>query len=452
MSSTHRPAWPASSTVLTIGRDHLVTGWPATAMAMFGWSADEAIGRDLFELLACVPENPHDPIRNWAPCRFLGRKRHRDGTMMSCDIDFHPVPGGDGSSIGLLHMQRIDTDGGPSFEAEARYHSVVAAMQEGVVVQALDGRILACNPAAERILGLSAAQICGSTSIDPSWRCVHEDGSPFPGEMHPAMVTLETGQPQSRVVMGVYQPNGVLTWIRINSEPIRTVPGASHHAVVATFVDITEERMLQAEVRSRAEQLALVIEGANDGFWDWHIPSGRVAFSARWASMLGYSLEELAEDLSTWSRLVHPDDMAAVQPILQAHLRGETGFYTSEHRMRAKDGRWVWVLDRGKVVERAPDGRPLRAAGTHTDVTARREAQDKLRQALQANEQLVTELRDALERVRTLAGLLPVCAWCKSVRNDQGFWQQIEHYLVEHTDAKFTHGLCPECSGRMLKP
>ena len=460
MPQIHRPAPPASRVVLSIGRDFRLLGWSESATELFGWTAAEALGRDLFELLGCavrVPAAAHsldaatDPIRFWVPCRFVAGKRRKDGTTVWCEIDFETLSDGNGGSIGTLRLAPSELDPTPSMEVEARYHSVVAAMQEGVVVQALDGRILACNPAAERILGLSADQICGRSSVDACWRAVHEDGSPFPGDLHPAMVTLRTGQAMSRVVMGVYQPSGVLTWIRINSEPIRIAPDAPHHAVVATFVDISDERLLQAEVSSRVEQLAMVLEGTNDGFWDWHVPSGRATFSARWESMLGYAPGELPGDLSTWSRLVHPEDMPNTMRVLQPHLRGETPFYESEQRMLTKDGRWLWVLARGKVVERAADGTAIRAAGTHTDVTSRREAETRLQNALKDNQALVTELREALERVRTLAGMLPVCAWCKSVRNDQGFWQQIEHYLEEHTDAKFTHGLCPDCSDRMLK-
>ncbi|PJF27118.1 MAG: hypothetical protein CUN52_14960, partial [Phototrophicales bacterium] len=78
--------------------------------------------------------------------------------------------------------------------SEARYRSVVTSMSEGIVVHAKDGSILTCNRAAERILGLTQEQMKGRTSIDPRWRAIHEDGSPFPGETHPAMVTLQTGK------------------------------------------------------------------------------------------------------------------------------------------------------------------------------------------------------------------------------------------------------------------
>lgn len=130
-------------------------------------------------------------------------------------------------------------------DSELRFRSVVSAMAEGVVLQDAEGRIVACNRGAERILGLTADQMTEVTSVDPRWRAIHEDGSPFPGDTHPAMVTLRTGAPQFDVTMGVHKPDGVLTWISINTQVI-TADGAPR-AVVSSFRDITERKL--AEVR-----------------------------------------------------------------------------------------------------------------------------------------------------------------------------------------------------------
>ncbi|HEX4936710.1 MAG TPA: PAS domain-containing protein, partial [Gemmatimonadaceae bacterium] len=90
---------------------------------------------------------------------------------------------------------------------------VVGAMSEGVVVQHADGTIHGWNPRAEEILGLSGDQLSGRTSTDPRWRSIRPDGTPFPGEEHPAMITLRTGRPVWGALMGVHKPDGTLTWI-----------------------------------------------------------------------------------------------------------------------------------------------------------------------------------------------------------------------------------------------
>lgn len=295
------PSASVSSAVLTIDRQFRVRGWPVSAQNLFGWSAAEALDRDLFVLLACHPHAANDPIRNWQPSYFHSTKRHRDGSLLEMSVRFEPLSFDGGDALGVITLERAEPGTVARREIDARYESVVAAMQEGVVVQGLDGSIQSCNPAAERILGLTADQLHGRTSFDPRWRAVRETGEPFPGEEHPGMVSLRTGLPLSAVVMGVHKPDGSLVWVSMNAQPIRLDPQGPHHAVVSTFIDITEARAAQ-------------------------------------------------------------------------------------------------------------------------------------------------------DRVKRLAGLLPVCAWCKSVRNDQGYWQQIEHYLTEHTDAKFTHGLCPSCSYKLSPP
>jgi len=119
--------------------------------------------------------------------------------------------------------------------------AALGALPVGVVVQVASGEIVFCNPAAERILGMDRDQMAGRTSLDPRWRAIHEDGSPFPGETHPAMVTLRTGDPLRDVVMGVHTPDGSLRWISVDSQPIPG-PDGQPASVVATFVDVTDRR------------------------------------------------------------------------------------------------------------------------------------------------------------------------------------------------------------------
>jgi PAS domain S-box-containing protein len=141
-------------------------------------------------------------------------------------------------------------------KGEERYRSVIAAMQDGILILDADGSIRACNGSAERILGLSADQIIGRTALDPRWRAIHEDGSSFPGETFPVAVTLRTGQPCSNIIMGVYKPDGALTWISINSEPLFEADSATLGGVVASFEDITERRRTEEALRQATTELA----------------------------------------------------------------------------------------------------------------------------------------------------------------------------------------------------
>lgn len=149
-----------------------------------------------------------------------------------------------------------------------------------------------------------------------------------------------------------------------------------------------EPGRLEEALREHQAQSELALVGADLGTWDWNLQTGAMTFNAPWAQMLGYTPDEIEPHIQSWESLVHPDDRPRVREVLNAHLEGRTPAYETEHRLRAKSGRWVWVLDRGKVVEWTEEGRPLRATGTHLDITVRKQAEERIRQADQEWEQV----------------------------------------------------------------
>lgn len=145
-------------------------------------------------------------------------------------------------------------------ESEQQHRSVVAAMAEGVVIQDRTGVIRSCNSSACRVLGLTETQVLGRTSLDPRWRAIHEDGSPFSGETHPAMETLQTGRARENVIMGVHRPDGSLVWISINTQPIISGVDELPFGVVASFRDITVQRQAEEQLRQSEAFVTSVLE------------------------------------------------------------------------------------------------------------------------------------------------------------------------------------------------
>jgi len=143
-------------------------------------------------------------------------------------------------------------------ESEERYRSVISTMAEGIIVQEADGRIVACNASAERILGVSPEQIIGQTPTELNWCTVREDGSPFAVEDYPAMITLRTGQSQSKVIMGICREQDAITWISINSHPLFDPSRVSSWAVVTSLADITELIYAKLALRQQTEQRLLL--------------------------------------------------------------------------------------------------------------------------------------------------------------------------------------------------
>jgi len=205
-----------------------------------------------------------DSLANRAPYEIVHRLAMADGRIKwvheRCHSEFDDA-GRPVRSVGTVQdVTRQRLAEAALRESDARYHSVVAALAEGIVLNGKDGAITASNEAAERILGLTTGQMQGRTPIDPRWRAVYEDGSPFPGEAHPGAVTLRTGLPQAGVIMGVHKPDGELTWISINSVPIFGSNDRLPTAVVASFVDITERKRTELALRASNEELEQRVE------------------------------------------------------------------------------------------------------------------------------------------------------------------------------------------------
>jgi PAS domain S-box-containing protein/putative nucleotidyltransferase with HDIG domain len=177
---------------------------------------------------------------------------------MHKDIDL-PAPNARSEIIGPQEPIAIS-------ESEAQYRSLLAVMAEGVVFQDADGRIVAVNPAAERILGCSATEVLGQGPTLP-WLILREDGSPFPAEHHPSMVTLHTGRPQSNVVMGIRRADGTLVWISASSRPLFAAGESACHTVVTVFQDITQERQLAEALRQEEAQRKSLLEAIPNPFF-----------------------------------------------------------------------------------------------------------------------------------------------------------------------------------------
>lgn len=158
-----------------------------------------------------------------------------------------------------------------------------------------------------------------------------------------------------------------------------------------------EHRSLETALRESEERLKLALEGTNDGVWDWDVLTNQVFFSTRWKTMLGYEEHEIQDHLDEWANRVHPEDLPRVTQILQDHLQGKTSFYASEHRVQCKDGSYKWILDRGKAL-RDETGTVIRMAGSHKDISDRKELEEALQTANQQLEKRVAERTAQLEK------------------------------------------------------
>lgn len=183
-------------------------------------------------------------------------------------------------------------------------------------------------------------------------------------------------------------------FVLANGGPLKDTLGTTEGAQVVMH-DITQRRLAQLALEEERSRLAMVLEGTRAGTWEWNVQTGETRFNQRWAEIVGYTLDELAPiSIQTWMDLAHPDDLPESGERLQSHFRGEADQYDFVCRMRHKSGHWVWVHDRGRVMSRDAEGRPLWMAGTHIEVSELRQAQSRMEQALAELQSIVAGALD----------------------------------------------------------
>ena len=151
---------------------------------------------------------------------------------------------------------------------------------------------------------------------------------------------------------------------------------------LTVMIDITDLKTAEQILREERQRLASIIQGTNVGTWEWNIQTGETTFNDIWAQIVGYTLNELAPvSIKTWEALANPGDIKQSSDLLERHFSGELPFYDCQIRMKHKDGHWIWVHDRGKVITWTNDGKPLMMFGTHTDITDRKQIEEALRES-----------------------------------------------------------------------
>lgn len=267
----------AGDAVLGVSPDGLITDWSKGAERLLGYSRTEAVGEPVTMLAPSDRTGEAstirgDVMRGERVERMETERMTKDGRLLKVQLSVSPVWSEEGDFAGAVGIMRDFSEQRAAEDAlrasERRYHSVVDALSEGIVMQDLTGRIVASNESAERILGLTVGELAERSSDQSNPVLLHEDGSPFLCHEHPGTASMRTGEPQCGVVMGVEGPDGAIRWISTNSRPL-THPGETKpYAAVTSFTEITELRETLEELHTARledlKRLALVGEYRDD--------------------------------------------------------------------------------------------------------------------------------------------------------------------------------------------
>ena len=256
--------------------------------------------------------------------------------------------------------------------SEARLQQLVSLVP-GVVYR------LAIRPDGSRCYTFVSDGVRGMYGIEPAEALA--DGEALVRRRHPAQAerlraasqaAIEGRQPLA-LESHVRLDDGTEKWLQVVSAP--APPEDGNEVRVGMILDITARKRAETALQEQATRWKAALEAAGDGVWDWRIDSGEELLSPECLALYGFAPGELPERADALDDRTHPDDLAAMRAARAAHFEGRSPRYVNEHRVRHKDGPWIWVLSRGMVIERDATGRPLRMVGTHTDITARKQAE-----------------------------------------------------------------------------
>jgi len=284
-----------------------------------------------------------------------------------------------------------------------RHRTILMAMQQGMIHLDSHGAVLDTNESCVKILGWPGQEFKDIMQLFALWRPIQNSGEELHIEKYPFSESLRTGAVVQGFKMGILRPNGTRAWISMDSQPLYHGAGGFPTSVLLTFQDVSERHKMEVRLLEEQQRLQNILDGTRAGTWDWDVQTGECIFNERWAEIVGYSLKDLNGRIETWQKLTHPDDLARSDYLLQKHFRGEIDFYESSVRMKHLQGHWVWIHNRGRVVARDSDGKPLRMVGTHVDITQRKEAEERLKAALQRSNSMNIELEEQTRRSQRLA-------------------------------------------------
>jgi PAS domain S-box-containing protein len=300
-------------------------------------------------------------------------------------------------------------------DSEERFSLAMQGANDGLWDWNLLDNTVYLSPRWKSMLGYEEDELKGNLEV---WQSLlHPDD--VESSLQTITQYLERKTPSLELTLRMRHKQGHYVWILSRGFAKWDDEGNPTRAV-GTHVDISERKDLEESLRKSEERFSLAMQGANDGLWDWDIANNTLYLSPRWKSMLGYEEDELKGNLEVWQSLLHPDDYEATVSTFNQYLEGKIPNLEYTFRMRHKEGHYVWILSRGTAA-RDENGTPIRAVGTHVDITERKTFEQEL---------LVSQTR--LAEAQRVAGLgnwewnikLGLLVWSDEIYHIFGFEPQ----------------------------
>ncbi|NEQ40878.1 MAG: PAS domain S-box protein [Okeania sp. SIO3I5] len=278
-------------------------------------------------------------------------------------------------------------------ESQESFQKIFENTTEGIAICSLTGKFLQVNQILCEFLGYSEAEFLNLN--------YHQVTQPRNQESASILIEQLISQEISSFSLEkqyIHQ-NGTLVWGQEIGSIIRYPDGSPKYLLLAVK-NINSEKLAELIQQQNQERLQLVVESSGDGFWDWDITNNEVYFSPCWLKMLDYQPDELPPKVETWESLIHREDKPMVMETLNDHLKDDSIAYKFDYRVRTKSGAWKWIANYGKVITRDSQGKPLRMAGIHRDISERKKTEVVLREQEKTIRALVETIPDPMIRMK----------------------------------------------------
>lgn len=254
-------------------------------------------------------------------------------------------------------------------ENQGYYADIFETVSEGIAHTTLTGKVLSVNKYLEHLLELPKEEIVGKNILTLANELL-------------TINNLKTIIPVIQSVLLGKNVKGFHFQYKDKIFEIDTTKNSRTQKLTGVIRDITPHIQKEKVLRDMKWRLESIIEGTRVGTWEWNIQSGETIINEIWASIIGYTVIEFSPlNLTTLRSLIHEEDLILIDKMLAQHIAGKLPLFDMEYRIKHKKGHWVWVQDRGRIITRTDEGKPLMMFGTHTDITERKQIEEKLRES-----------------------------------------------------------------------
>lgn len=210
--------------------------------------------------------------------------------------------------------------------------------------------------------------------------------------------------------------------------------------IFTTEHDITERKQMEEELYLNHRMLIEAERLANLGSWIFDMVKDSFVLSEQWQKNHGVKKSSLSSD--ELLPIAHPDDIETIKNAFVTSINEGKPYDITHRIIRQDDGEERIVQAYGEIIMRDEHGNPIKMYGFAQDITERKQAELE-------RESMIKKLEVAISEIKTLKGIIPICSYCKVIRNDEGAWERLEAYITHHSDAQFSHGICPECVSKV---